>query len=256
MKLENIFAFIDYLHSNIDRLEKYNDDYFELQQIKSKVSGTNLKNRQSIIDEFNIKFNYINKNIIEPIFKEAVNLNICDPNQIETIFLRNKKIIDNLNYKNNIDDYEKVKHYKNMYLDVYYRINYQYELKTFFDSFLNLLNEIKEPQSSNQSKNDNNHNENWFKVGLLFATGEIQEFRNKNKELNYREITEHFFKNEDLKAEKKYRPYISATLGANKNDKNIYRKQSKMKIIKEHCLKYDIQMCGEFEEKIKDLKLD
>lgn len=83
----------------------------------------------------------------------------------------------------------------------------------------------------------------WFKVGLLFATGEMDkliiEFSSNATQIA-----------KSLK-NKNYRPYISESISkTNDNDKNIFSKFNKIKKIQNHCIENNIKMIDSF----KDIK--
>jgi len=79
----------------------------------------------------------------------------------------------------------------------------------------------------------------WFKVGLLFATGEIKKLLDRHK--SYSAIARAL-------ENKNYRPYMTATAGAlnRGGDKNIYNDGEKVKALRNHCIKHNIQMDGDF----------
>jgi hypothetical protein len=90
---------------------------------------------------------------------------------------------------------------------------------------------------------------NWFKVGLLFATGEIYEL--KDKYVSYIKIA----KNKFGKKWKGYRPYISESYGnSNTNDLNIYSDNDKLKSIYDYCTKNKIEMAEDFKNVINSIK--
>lgn len=91
----------------------------------------------------------------------------------------------------------------------------------------------------------------WFKVGLLFAKGNVQELyiKYKSEKGHFKKITlELGFKKTD-------RPYFSETINNSSNgNKNIYSDLSKMKKIRNHCKKNEILICDDFDKNFNALK--
>jgi hypothetical protein len=129
--------------------------------------------------------------------------------------------------------------------------------------FKNIIDYLKsidvntEPQQSkdlplNTNKYDKTNSENfttkiWFKVGLMFATGEMNVLIKKHDNVFTRVASE--LNNAS------YRPYISDTFGGNaKGDKNIYESKSKMTTIHDYCKMKGIKMTEDFLDKIKAIK--
>ena len=120
----------------------------------------------------------------------------------------------------------------------------------FCNKFIDLINKLIELNTKANSSNKNVKKEVyetlWFKVGLLFATGEIQKLLKKNNS-NFTEVARQL-------GNKSYRVYITATsyneLEKGKQDKNIYSDQKKMQIIKKYCDDNKIEVCEDFLKKI------
>lgn len=91
----------------------------------------------------------------------------------------------------------------------------------------------------------------WFKVGLLFAKGEVQELYEKYKSHkgHFKKITlELGFKATD-------RPYFSETINnSTNNTKNIYNNFAKMKKIRDYCKKNEILICKDFDNNFNALQ--
>jgi hypothetical protein len=89
-----------------------------------------------------------------------------------------------------------------------------------------------------------------FKIGLKFATGEVQDLYE-----NLKNGKGHFLKIcLELDFKKTDRPYFSETINKNKSAKNIYLNKKVMLLIKEHCVKNDITMCSSFLEEIEEIE--
>ncbi|WP_139252029.1 hypothetical protein [Maribacter aquivivus] len=82
----------------------------------------------------------------------------------------------------------------------------------------------------------------WFKIGLLFATGEIESLIKKHHS-NFSQIAKTLFDSEW----KSYRPYLSETYNNTSiNNKNILSNNIKTKLLFEYCNENSIQMCDTF----------
>ena len=120
----------------------------------------------------------------------------------------------------------------------------------FCNKFIDLINKLIELNTKANSSNKNVKKEVyetlWFKVGLLFATGEIQKLLKENNS-NRNEVTRQL-------GNKSYRVYITETLNnkqdKGKYDKNIYSDPKKMQIIKKYCDDNKIEVCEDFLKKI------
>ena len=130
------------------------------------------------------------------------------------------------------------------------------KMKRFIDELLPMEIDIK---SSNEKisfitvseAKQNFQNTTWFKVGLLFAKGEVQELYEKYKSErgHFKKITlELGFKATD-------RPYFSETINnSTDGNKNIYSDLSKMKKIHYHCKKNEILICEDFDKNFNALQ--
>ena len=119
----------------------------------------------------------------------------------------------------------------------------RYERKLFNEKLLILIisryEAFKKRIESLPDKVKQPENENWFKVGLLFATGEMDLL----KEYNSTKIAkEKFGKNF-----KGFRPYISSSrYNQRKSDKNIFSSKKKMRDIIDYCNKHKITIAKSF----------
>lgn len=95
--------------------------------------------------------------------------------------------------------------------------------------------------------------ENWFIIGVKFATGEIQKMLEKNEPPKVAEI---------LGNKTGFRPYITSTIGVIKmdlkpKDKNIYtRKREDIDLILNYCNENNLTVCQDFKDKIKHIISD
>lgn len=109
--------------------------------------------------------------------------------------------------------------------------------------FLNYLKNKQEVQAVQiaEIKNDKHLTENWFKVGLLFATGEMETLLKKHNN-NFTQTAK------ELGNQSGFRPFISETKSnTNKTNKNIYSEIKKLIIIREYCKVNNIEICNDFE---------
>lgn len=104
-----------------------------------------------------------------------------------------------------------------------------------------------------QKSNKDKTKENWFIIGVKFATGEMQLMLKENNPPEVAEI---------LGNKKGFRPYITSTLGTKKEslkykDKNIYtRKKADIELILDYCKKNNLIVCQEFKDEIKHIITD
>lgn len=96
--------------------------------------------------------------------------------------------------------------------------------------------------------NEIKQNRIWFKVGLLFANGEMDSLIAKHKSgtmANYTAIANEL-------GDKNFRPYISETINAaHNNDKNIFSNQDKVAFIQSYCESNGITVVESFKNRIK-----
>jgi hypothetical protein len=107
-------------------------------------------------------------------------------------------------------------------------------------------NKIIDFSKEEYKKEEKNYKEQgWFKVGVLFASGEMDEllisFNN-----NATQIAKHKFKDKW----KKYRPYISDSIAYDiPGTKNLFLKRSNLIKINDHCINNDISITPSFSDK-------
>lgn len=113
-----------------------------------------------------------------------------------------------------------------------------YEQITYKPKPILKIVELKKDLPKEKFKTDN-----WFKVGLLFANGEMVKLKTQYKSVST-QIAKH------LGNEKGYRPYISASLNEDIkkpiSDKNIYSKPDKLLKIYNHCNENKLIMTDSF----------
>jgi hypothetical protein len=106
----------------------------------------------------------------------------------------------------------------------------------------------KKDSELKQPKNSKNYTDfTWFKIGLQFANGTVQELYRKYKgdAGQFKKITE------ELGFKKTDRPYISETIqNSTKSDKNIFSNRKKMLKIIDHCHSNAIPVVQDFMDKL------
>ncbi len=150
-KIKALFLFIEYLHSNIENFNQYNDLIKELELLdKERNKLSPKKNYQDKLKYDEIqksiqeKFKIIRENIIEPIQKKATELNICDLNETKTLWNWNISEINNLKESFSQKDLPEIIRHKKKYLEYRTETNGEnyFELQFFFndlDEILKLL---------------------------------------------------------------------------------------------------------------------
>jgi hypothetical protein len=118
-----------------------------------------------------------------------------------------------------------------------------------------LISLAEEEHQPNKAKNDikikEKENTLWFKIGLLFANGEMDKLIAKYKDGSMSNST----KIAKELGNKNYRPYISeSTFAQNKNNKNIFSNTAKIDFIEEYCKKHNITIVDSFKELKKATK--
>lgn len=123
-RIKAMFQFIEFLHSNIENFKQYDDVINELylldkkrQKISSKKTFKNKLKYDEVQEQINDKFNIIQENIIQPIKAKATELNICNLNKPETLWIWNITEIHKLKENFSNDDLAEIFSYKNKYLE-------------------------------------------------------------------------------------------------------------------------------------------
>ena len=106
----------------------------------------------------------------------------------------------------------------------------------------NLKNWISEKQENKKTEQKlytpKDLEKKWFKVGLLFITGEITELKRQFNS-NYTQIAKHKFKDNWAS----YRPYITESINRRHiSDKNIFSDDSKIEKIVQYCKHQNIEI--------------
>lgn len=125
----------------------------------------------------------------------------------------------------------------NLYIDVYLS-----PLKIYFQIIRHEINNSVENLTSSPSNKQNIDQLNWFKVGLLFATGEMDGLKIKHKN-----NSTHIARDKFGEEWESFRPYISESISnTNVNDKNVFSNKGKMLKIIKHCKKHKLNVTPDF----------
>ena len=141
-RIKALFKFIEFLHSNIQEFNQYertinNWVYLADQMNKLPPSKTNFKYDLKLNDlkgksERDLKI--IQKHIREPIHSKATDLNICDVNNENTIWIWNNTEINTLKDNFREEHLNEILKYKKRYVDFRTNTNVNEFLMTFFSA--------------------------------------------------------------------------------------------------------------------------
>lgn len=152
-RVKNLFVFIDYLHSKIEHYQSFGGLFSELESLGNNRRNLipnnyfDKKKLDEINSEIKSKFEVINSEIIQPIKQKATELNICNPEKIETLWNNNISEIENLHNEVNENEVKHIVNQKDKYL--HFRLNAPRNLFTqndfapvFFDELDEILKEL------------------------------------------------------------------------------------------------------------------
>lgn len=118
----------------------------------------------------------------------------------------------------------------------------------FVWEYYNWVKSFAFKQKRNFEEDTSEQNKLYFKVGLLFANGEMDRLIEKYKEngmTNCSAIAKEL-------GNMSLRPYISESIsGRNKNDKNIFANKKRLGLILEHCERKEIELVDSFIKRVK-----
>lgn len=114
----------------------------------------------------------------------------------------------------------------------------KWEFSKLSRAFRNKLLSMEIPQSNVKPSSEDS--KNWFKVGILFATGEIDL---NEKSANFTALAKKYF-GDDYEG---YRPYISESMNnSTLRSQNIFRSLKKWNALYSYCLTNKIEVVSEF----------
>ncbi|MEC5173902.1 hypothetical protein [Chryseobacterium nepalense] len=124
-KVEALFQFIDFLHSNIDCFKKYDGEMDKIEIFKNEVvylcPEENYKDKikvDEINKEWREKYIIVDENVFTKIKDKINQLNIYDTNDDSTLWDQNIKEINVLKENFSSEDVQKIIHYKRKYYEV------------------------------------------------------------------------------------------------------------------------------------------
>lgn len=144
-----LFKFIEFLHSNIKNFTQYNDLVNELQSLlleRNKLSPSKNFKDKLMFDEIQLvlvsKIKILEENIIEPTQTKAIELNICDIRNPETLW--NWNIGDVNSFKDNFSQYDlaEIFLHKGKYLEFRTCTSLDYFQKLFYRHLDGILKEL------------------------------------------------------------------------------------------------------------------
>ncbi len=147
-KINALFNFIGFLHSNIDNFKQYDEIINELKVLDKKRNEVsprmNYKDKikyyeaQGLLAE---KFKIIRQNILEPIRNKATELNICEIDETNTLWNWNISEINNLKENFSQKDLPEIIRHKKKYLEYRTETNGEsyFELQFFFNDLDEIL---------------------------------------------------------------------------------------------------------------------
>ena len=150
-KIQNLFHFIEFLHSNIENFNHYEKEINELYLLdkeRQKLNPNKNFSEKLEYDKIQLqikdKYKVIQDNIIQPIKDKANELSICNPDESPTLWNRNIAEVTELKNNFSNEDLPVIFSHKNKYLE--YRTKTKGEaffgLGFFFDDLDLILKEL------------------------------------------------------------------------------------------------------------------
>lgn len=150
-KIQNLFHFIEFLHSNIENFNHYEKEINELYLLdkeRQKLNPNKNFSEKLEYDKIQLqikdKYKVIQDNIIQPIKDKANELSICNPDESPTLWNRNIAEVTELKNNFSNEDLPLIFSHKNKYLE--YRTKTKGEaffgLGFFFDDLDQVLKEL------------------------------------------------------------------------------------------------------------------
>lgn len=140
-KINNLFQFIEFLHSNIDNFKQYdliiNEIHLQRKELLKIDPNKNYKGKFKQIEikpKLDKNIETLQENIILPIKAKAIELNICDPNKFETLWNWNITAVSEFIESFTETDLPEILKYKDQY--------YKFKAIGYLDNFIFELDEI------------------------------------------------------------------------------------------------------------------
>jgi hypothetical protein len=143
-QIKALFKFIEFLHSNIQNFNQYDEVisdwvHSSKQLDKSNPNSNDVLIERDIKESFKRNQDIIQKNIQEPIHSKATELNICDINNLETLWNWNIPEINNLKENFSKEDFPEIFEHKKKYIEFRTKINFNEFLLVFFAELDHIL---------------------------------------------------------------------------------------------------------------------
>lgn len=123
-RIKNLFQFIEYLYSNIEAFNQFNNEIEEIIALKTKMYKLNPESNFKEKDQYNIikdtiskKFQPIKENILQPIQLEAERLMLCNTDQPESLWNRNISEVTFFKENYSKEDLPKIHEFRNKYIE-------------------------------------------------------------------------------------------------------------------------------------------
>lgn len=215
----------------------YNDLFISIHFIIENT--TQLKRADSAVNKLYNKISSEDVSVVDKGAKQEIeNLLFTNNNNSDRLIRSIKSDLSELN-----ELFQKIKSMHQKKYRKEFKEDGSFLISVLFPSFQYWFQELTKIGDLNKSK-DNYTNRIWFKVGLLFATGEMDKLLKKNNN-NYHAVARALGK-------QSYRPYISETQSdTNKSDKNIYSNPAKVKKIYDYCLMNNKTVTAAFKSKLQ-----
>lgn len=153
-RIQALFKFIDFLHSNISNFKKFDGVISELILLKKELKHLSFssyfedeKKKRETQVIFNEKFKVIDKNIVQLIHSKIIELKICDYGDLATLWNWNCQEMADLKKNYSEDDLPIILQHKKKYHEFRTEINFDYFNSIFYqdlDQLMDLLfNESK-----------------------------------------------------------------------------------------------------------------
>lgn len=256
-KIDTLQGFKNWINEIIDQTEYLLNN----EEVNSKII---LKSNEELQNHYLNKRNEIIKNVSPEtkIFKiefvnNRVRINDNDFNEIidftKTHYDKKKqlKVVEKIDFPTIEDKKKFLKKIDKEYSE-YYDNRLTEIQNSIWIAFYNLkIQELQQPikiDNSNQSKPEDLPD--WFPIGLGFAIGKIQ--KELLKDISFSKIAINYT------GKRSNANYVSFTKSNLKKDvKNIYSDFDKLKIVYNHCINNNIEMCNDFKDayskKLKDI---
>lgn len=147
-KVKALFKFIEFLYSNIDNFKQYDELIKELKILDKERNNLhprkNFKDKQKydeIQETLKVKFKVVKENILQPIRNKVTELNICDIDNIETLWNWNISEISSLKENFSQKDLSDIFRHKRKYIEYRTKTNGEnyFELQFFFNDLDEIL---------------------------------------------------------------------------------------------------------------------